>query len=81
MLTVVDAKYVGDYRIWLQFNTGEEGEVNLEDDLWGPVFEPLKNKEQFIQFEVSRLFKTIVWNNTADLAPEYLLSKLHKDSA
>ena len=41
---VIEAHYVGDYVIWLKFSDGVEGEVELKDELWGPVFEPLKDK-------------------------------------
>lgn len=38
------AKYQGDYRIWLRFTDGVEGEVDFESELWGEVFQPLKDK-------------------------------------
>ncbi len=75
MLSVIDAKYLDEYRIWVKFNTGDEGEVDLESDLWGPVFEPLRNIALFKQFEVSPVFNTLVWNSSVDIAPEYLRSK------
>ncbi|HOC69743.1 MAG TPA: DUF2442 domain-containing protein [Candidatus Hydrogenedentes bacterium] len=76
MVEVTAAKYVKNYRIFVVFNTGEEGEVDLEAALWGPVFEPLKNLDVFKRFEVSPLFHTIVWENEADFAPEFLRDKL-----
>ena len=30
-----ETRYQGDYRIWLRFADGVEGEVDLEDELWG----------------------------------------------
>ena len=36
-----EAKYQGDYRIWLKFEDGVEGEVDLENELWCEVFEVL----------------------------------------
>jgi len=79
MLHVMTAKYKGDYKIWIRFNTGESGIVDLEDDLWGPVFEPLKDKEKFKCFHVSKVLHTLVWDNGADLAPEHLYQKVsHK---
>ena len=44
---VIEARYAGDYVIWLRFDDGLEGEVDLKDELWGPVFSPLKNREYF----------------------------------
>ena len=76
MLEVTEARYIDGYRIWLRFNNGVEGEADLEDTLWGPVFEPLKDESLFRQFEVSPVMDTICWKNGADLAPEYLLDKV-----
>ncbi len=50
--------------------------MDLEDALWGPVFEPLKDLEEFKKFHVSEVFRTICWSNNADLAPEFLYSKM-----
>ena len=69
---VVDAKYVSDYKIWIKFDTGDEGGVDLTDMLWGEVFEPLKDREIFRRFTVDPEAGTIVWENGADLAPESL---------
>jgi hypothetical protein len=41
------AKYRRDYCIWLKFADGVEGEVSLESELWGEVFEPLKDRAVF----------------------------------
>jgi hypothetical protein len=69
--TVTDARHVKDYIIWLRFADGTEGDVDLADELWGPVFEPLKNPAFFSQFEVAE-YGTLAWPNGADLAPEFL---------
>jgi Protein of unknown function (DUF2442) len=69
-------KYVKDYLIWLRFNDGTEGEVDLQDELYGEVFEPLKNQEFFKSFVVNPEWHTISWPNGADLAPEFLYSAL-----
>ena len=58
--------------IWLRFNDGVEGEVDLQDELWGPVFSPLKNKAYFKKFRVHPDLHTITWENEADFAPEFL---------
>ena len=69
---VLEAKYVRDYVIWLRFRDGTAGEVDLRDELWGEVFEPLKDVEYFKQFTVHPEFETLVWPNDADFAPEFL---------
>ncbi len=78
MIYVKEAKYKGDYKIWCRFNNGENGIVDLEGELWGPVFEPLKDKERFKNFKISDVLHTIAWENGADLAPEFLYEHLQK---
>jgi hypothetical protein len=72
MLWVTQAKYSGDYRVWLAFNDGTSGEADLKDRLHGPMFEPLRNLDLFSQVTFDPEADTIVWPNGADLAPEYL---------
>ena len=74
-----EAKYRCDYRIWFNFADGVEGEIDLEGELWGDVFEPLKDKALFAAFSFDRELETIVWPNGADFAPEFLYQKLHPD--
>ena len=71
-LHVREARYVRDYVIWLRFNDGAEGEVDLEAELEGEVFGPLKDKVAFKRFRVDPDLETVVWENGADLAPEFL---------
>jgi hypothetical protein len=72
MLHVTAAKYLRDYRVWLTFNDGSSGEVDLSARLHGPMFEPLKDLSLFCQVKFDAEADTIVWPNGADLAPEYL---------
>jgi len=71
-----EAKYQGDYRVWLRFADGVEGEVDLENELWGEMFLPLKDKGFFTEFILDEDLETIVWPNGADFAPEFLYQKL-----
>lgn len=76
LVHIVEAEYVGDYKIWLRFNDGAEGEVNLAEELAGPIFRPLRNVAVFRQFRLHPELRTIVWPNGADFAPEFLRGKL-----
>jgi hypothetical protein len=76
MLEVVKARYEGGYKVWIEFNDGRSGVVDLSDALWGPVFEPLRDVARFKRFEVSKTLHTLTWDNDADLAPEYLRDRL-----
>lgn len=69
-LHVTDAQYDKNYRLKVKFNNGAEGIVDLEKELYGEVFEPLKNIDLFQKFTLTN--RTIEWSNGADFAPEYL---------
>ncbi len=73
---IVKAKYKKDYQIWLKFNDGSEGVVDLKDQLFGEMFESLRDKKRFKSFRVDPELETIVWKNGADLAPEFLRDRL-----
>ena len=72
---LIDAKYVRDLVVWVKFSDGVEGEVDLREELSGPVFEPLRNVNVFKKFVVHPELQTIVWENDADFAPEFLHDK------
>lgn len=69
---VLEARYVSGHTIWLRFRDGTCGEVDLAAELWGPVFEALKDPEYFRRFAVHPELETLVWPNGADFAPEFL---------
>ena len=57
----------------LSFDDGTERQVDLEGELWGEVFEPLReNHELFRQVSVDAELGTIVWPNGADMDPDVL---------
>ena len=66
---LVEAVAVGDHRVWVRFDDGVVGDVDLSDVLDGPVFEPLRDPAYFAAFVVD---ETLTWPNGADFAPEFL---------
>ena len=73
---VVQAHYVRDFILHLRFADGTEGDVDLRGELYGDLFEPLKEPSLFQRFSVHPEFHTLVWPNGADLAPEFLYEKV-----
>jgi hypothetical protein len=69
------------YRIAVTFNDGRTGVADLADALNGPVFEKLKDVNEFRQFKVDDELDTIVWANGADVAPEYVFYKAFSSDA
>lgn len=74
---IVEAKYVRDFTVWVRYDDGLEGEVDLSGELSGPVFEPLRDTGFFQRFRLHPELHTLVWPNGADFAPEFLREKLH----
>ena len=61
----------------LGFDDGTTREVDLEAELWGPMFEPLlEDPELFRQVQVDQELGTVVWPNGADLDPDVLHADL-----
>ena len=79
--SITKAKPLGGYRVWLEFNDGLRGEVDLEAWLFGPVFEPLKDPSYFGRLAVNPDLHTIVWPNGADFAPEFLHQRVQDSAA
>ena len=72
---LVDAKYIKDFIVWVRFDDGVQGEIDLKPELYGPVFEPLLDPSQFRKFFIHPEFHTLVWESGADIAPEFLHEK------
>ena len=69
---VVEVRTLEGYKLWIRFKDGVTGTVDLSAELWGPMFEPLKDMALFSQAAIHPELETVTWPNGADLAPEYL---------
>jgi hypothetical protein len=63
---------LADYILRLTFDDGSERVVDLADELWGPMGEPLRDPAYFRQVRVDPELRTIVWPNGFDLDPDVL---------
>ncbi len=71
----MEAKYIDGYRLWLSFNTGENGEVDLTDFLHKyPIATSLLDKDKFKSFYLDS-WPTVAWDCGFDLSPETLYEK------
>jgi Protein of unknown function (DUF2442) len=64
---VVDVNVEPPYGLRVSFDDGVTRDVDLSEDLWGPVFEPLKDPAFFAKAFVDR--GTVAWPNGVDLDP------------
>ncbi len=78
---VVDVKPAGGYRLWLRFDDGVEGEVDVASLVsFAGVFEPLKDPVVFASVHVNTDLGTIVWATGADIDPVVLYETVRKTS-
>lgn len=76
MVCVQEATYQGDYRIWLRFNTGESGVVDLSDLIRKyKAAAPLVDPAEFGKFYLDG-WPTLAWPCGFDLAPESLYERV-----
>ena len=76
MLDVIEARHVRGFTVWIRFEDGAEGEIDLSGELYGDIFEPLRDEGYFRQLHVNPDTGTIEWPNKADFAPEFLYEKV-----
>lgn len=73
---VIRARYLRGFVVHLEFADGAAGSIDLAPYLEGPAFEALRNPEYFRTFCVHPVFHTLVWDNGADFAPEFLYRRV-----
>ena len=77
MIWVTEAKALPDFRLWVRFSDGTEGEIDLKDFIARdvrPVVTALRDPLVFSALRVD--MDTVVWDNGFDLAPEFLHAQL-----
>lgn len=69
---VTSVEYLGDYKLSLGFEDGSTREVDLASHLDGEVFEPLRKPRLFRTARLNPDLDTVVWDNGADMSPDFL---------
>jgi hypothetical protein len=67
-------------RLFVRFDDGTSGEIDLSDRLFGPMFEPLHDPAFFSQVTVDE-YGAPTWPNGADLAPDAIYRQLSANAA
>ncbi len=77
LVDIVEARAVGGYRLYVRFEDGVEGEMDLSEvvDFEG-VFAPLKDPAEVAKGRVNPDTGTVCWPNGADLDPDVLYATL-----
>jgi hypothetical protein len=70
---VVEVRPLDNYRLWLRFEDGAAGEVDVAGLVaFRGVFAPLQDKATFDRVRVEPELGTVVWPDGADLDPDVL---------
>jgi len=70
------AIYCGDFRVYLEFNTGEAGEIDLQDVIYSfKQAESLRDPAKFSEFYLDS-WPTLAWECGFDISPESLYRRL-----
>ncbi len=77
MAKIVDVVVVDGYTIRLSWNDNNTRTIDLEPELYGPIFGPLRDRDLFGRVRIDPdTAATITWPNGADFAPEFLRGDL-----
>ncbi len=72
IIHVTNVKVVGAHSLDLTFDNGVRKRVNLRQELYGPIFELLRDPSYFGKAYVDSDSRTVSWPNGADFAPDFL---------
>ena len=75
MKRAIEVKALDNYRIWLTFDDGTQGEIDLSDLLGRGVFAAWADREVFQQVRVDES-GAVVWPGEIDLCPDALYLRL-----
>ena len=74
---IVEVRPLGGYRLYLRFEDGVAGELDLTGRLrFEGVFALLRDPAVFAQVRIHPELGTVVWPNGADLDPDVLYTEL-----
>jgi hypothetical protein len=77
MRDVVEVRPLGGHRLYLKFEDGVHGEVDIAEFVrFDGVFATLQDPTRFAEVRVDPDLGTISWPNGADLAPDVLYAKI-----
>ncbi len=72
LLHVIAVECVGPCTLRVWFDDETIKDVDFSGELWGEVFEPMRDPEFFLQASVNAETGTVEWPNGADVAPGFL---------
>ncbi len=85
IIHVLKVTVIPPYTLDILFDDGTRKRIDLRRELYGPIFEPLRDPALFARVFVDENSRTVTWPNGADFAPDYLYQlvpvEFHQSSA
>ena len=72
MPDIVAVRPQNDLKLWIEFENGESGILDVRPHIKGPVFLPLLDEKFFAKVRVDEETGTIVWPIAADLCSDVI---------
>jgi hypothetical protein len=73
MKRAVSVRVPRPYLLDVTFDDGTSRQIDMEPELWGSMFEPLRDPVLFRQVKIDPELETVAWPNGADVSPEFLI--------
>lgn len=73
---LLEIKPLANYTLWLKYDDGTVGEVDLTELTEKGVFKKIKDKTFFKQVYIDKETDAVAWNEDLDLCPDSLFLKL-----
>jgi len=78
---IVQARALPDYRLFVRFSDGVEGEVSLSHLVGRGVFAAWRDPAEFEAVAIDPESGTVVWPGGVDLAPDELHKRISEPAA
>jgi hypothetical protein len=76
-LKIIKCKPIDDYKLWLLFDDGTAGEVDLKNLVGKGVFSAWNSIEFFNSVHIDKKSDTVTWGEDLDLDPYVLYKQIH----
>ena len=82
LFDIVEVKIIRNYILYLRFENGVDGQIDISKIVpFEGIFSQFQDLSYFATVTINPELGTIVWDNGADLAPDYLYSVISGEVA
>ncbi|MFH1319746.1 MAG: DUF2442 domain-containing protein [Bacteroidota bacterium] len=71
-----EVKALADYKIWVKFEDGTSGEVDLSNEAGKGIFKFWNNRDNFKKVFINNETDGIAWNDELEICPETVYNEI-----